>query len=57
MSEIKVPITVINPISNIIPPAKNISCATKALTSIGPTVGKDSTTPTMILPEIKYGSI
>ena len=54
MSEIKVPITVINPISNIIPPAKNISCATKALTSIGPTVGKDNTTPTMkVLPEIR----
>src|SRR5207237_5618397 len=51
MSEISVPITVITPSSNTIVPARNMSCAMSALRRSGPTVGKPSTSDTMMLPD------
>src|SRR5882724_9383451 len=42
-SDIRVPITVSTPSSNTMVPARNMSCATKACSSNGPTVGSPST--------------
>src|SRR6267142_9402 len=55
MSEISVPITVMIPRSSTIVPARNMSWAMRALRSSGPTVGKPSTSETMMLPETMYG--
>jgi len=51
-----VPITVITPSSSTMVPARNMSCATSACTSSGPTVGSPSTIEMMMLPETRYGN-
>ena len=51
MSEISVPITVITPSRSTIVPARNMSCAMSAFSRSGPTVGKPSTSDTMMLPD------
>src|SRR5262249_22335917 len=57
MSETSVPITVITPSSRTIVPARNMSWAISALSRSGPTVGRPSTSDTMMLPETMYGSV
>src|SRR2546426_17391 len=51
MSEISVPITVITPSRSTIVPARNMSCAMRALSRSGPTVGNPRTSDTMMLPD------
>ena len=51
-----VPITVSTPSSSTMVPARNMSCAISACSSSGPTVGRLSTSETMMLPETTYGS-
>src|SRR5438874_5790096 len=51
MSEMSVPITVITPSRSTMVPARNISCAMRAFSSSGPTVGKPRTRETMMLPD------
>src|SRR5262249_25454584 len=55
-SETSVPITVNTPSSSTIEPARNLSCATSACSSSGPTVGSPSTSDTTMLPETRYGN-
>jgi len=43
--------TVITPRRSTIVPARNMSCAIRALRSSGPTVGNPRTRDTMMLPE------
>src|SRR6266568_2482117 len=50
-SEMNVPMTVITPSSRMMVPARNISWAINALRSSGPTVGRLSTSDTMMLPD------
>src|SRR5215470_7299647 len=57
MSEASVPITVITPRRSTMVPARNMSCAMRALRRRGPTVGKPSTRDTMMLPDTMYGSV
>ena len=46
-----VPMTVMTPSSRTIVPARNMSWAISAFSSSGPTVGRLSTSETMMLPE------
>ena len=46
-----VPITVSTPSISMMVPARYMSCATSALSSSGPTVGRLSTSETMMLPD------
>ena len=46
-----VPMTVITPSSRTMVPARNMSWAISALSSSGPTVGRLSTSETMMLPD------
>src|SRR5262249_3573635 len=57
MSGMSVPITVMTPRSSTIVRARNMSCAMRALSSSGPTVGSPRTSETMMLPDTMYGSV
>ena len=52
----KVPITVSTPSSRMMVEASSMSCETSERSSSGPTVGRLSTTETMMLPETTKGS-
>src|SRR5712692_5522675 len=56
-SEMNVPITVRTPSNSTMAPARNKSAATSDLSKSGPTVGRPSTSETMMLPETMYGSV
>ena len=56
MSEISVPTTVSVANTKRMVEAVNMSCAKKDFNSRGPSVGKLSTTETIILPDIRNGS-
>ena len=51
----KVPITVITPSMRTMVPARNMSWAMSEVSSSGPTVGRLSTSETMMLPDTTYG--
>src|SRR5262249_60153657 len=57
MSDSSVPMTVITPSSSTMVPARNMSCAMSALSSSGPTVGRPSTSETVMEPAAMTGSV
>src|SRR5258708_21130598 len=56
-SEMNVPITVRTPSNRTMAPARSRSAAISDLSSSGPTVGRPSTSETMMLPETMYGRV